>query len=265
VERNVERDHRPHPALGRALALALVALAFAADSHAIDAQKFRPLRSAASAMKVAAAHDPTVERFGELARQLATELLAAREIARSDEERALLLLYARAGLAYGDSLTLWREKLEVQRTDALSRDAPSVKPLVVRYDIPVDSRGTIQADAAIRSLWKVAAKALVKAELFYSGRLEERAAAVDAERRASAEAPAKKPPDARPATDEARRRALIEQVAEEFDHAEREAERPKPYQAEVGNWTCPRGYVLRQGRCLSDDEIARLPKVEIGR
>ena len=215
-------------------------------------------------MKVAAAHHVTYDRFGELARQLAAELLAAKEIAQSDEERALLLLYARAGLAYGDSLTLWREKLEVQHTDALSRDAPSVKPLVSRYEIPVAARGTIQADAAIHSLWVVAAKALSKAELFYAGRLDELAAAVDAERRGSASTPAKNPKDDRSAADEeARRRALMEQVAKEFDHAEREAERPKPYQAEIGNWTCPRGYVLRQGRCLSDDEIARLPKVEI--
>jgi hypothetical protein len=260
----VKRDHRPHPTLSRASALGLLAVTLAADVHAIDAQKFRALRSAASAMKVAAARNVTYDRFGELARQLAAELLAGQEIAQSDEERALLLLYARAGLAYGDSLTLWREKLEVQYTDALAKDAPSVQPLVSRYEIPVDARGTIQADAAIHSLWAVAAKALNKAELFYAGRLDELAAAVDAERRGSASTPAKKARDDRSAAEEvARRRALMEQVAKEFDHAEREAQRPKPYQAEIGNWTCPRGYVVRQGRCLSDDEIARFPKVEI--
>jgi hypothetical protein len=242
----------------------LAVLAATADAGAIDAQKFRSLRGAASAMKVAAAHHVTYDRFGELARQLAAELLASKEVARSDEERALLLLYARAGLAYGDSLTLWREKLEVQHADALSTDAPSVKALVARYDIPVDARGTIQADAAIHSLWRVAAKALNKAELFYSDRLDERAAAVEAERRASAASPPQKPRDDRRAqAEEARRRALIEQIAREFDDAEREAERPRPYEAAVGNWTCPRGYVLRQGRCLSDDEIARMPKVEV--
>ncbi len=258
----MKRDHRLHPMLWCALVLAL--LAAIADASAIDTQKFRPLRSAASTMKVAAAHNPTYDHFSELARQLAAELLAAKDIAQTDEERALLLLYARAGLAYGDSLTLWREKREVEHTDALSKDAPSVKPLVSRYEIPVDAQGTIQADAAIHSLWASAAKALSKAELFYSGRFDELAAAIDAERRASGAPPAKKPPDGqRAAEEEAHRRALIERVAKEFDHAEREAERPKPYEAEIGNWTCPRGYVLRKGRCFSDEEIARMPKVEI--
>jgi hypothetical protein len=262
VEHNVKRDHRPRATFWPALVLAL--LAATADASAMETQKFRSLRGAASTMKVAAARGVTYDRFGELARQLAAELLAAKDIARSEEERALLLLYARAGLAYGDSLTLWREKLEVQHTDALSKDAPSVSPLVARYEIPIDERGTIQADAAIHSLWRVAARALSKAEMFYAGRLDELAAAVEAERRASAaSSPSRPKDDERAAADEARRRALIEQVAREFDHAEREAERPRPYEAAVGNWTCPRGYVLRQGRCLSDDEIAGMPKVEI--
>src|SRR5262249_30091897 len=143
-------------------------------------------------------------------------------------DRALLLLYARAGLAYGDSLTLWREKAEVQHTNALSKDTPGVKPLIARYDLPVDAQGTIEAQAAIHSLWKSAAKDLAKAELFYSGRLEEIAIAVDAERRGSqsAQEPEPKPKkDRSAAEDAARRDALIEQVAREFDHAEREAER----------------------------------------
>jgi hypothetical protein len=260
----VKRVHRPHPTLASALALALLIAAFGADALALDTQKFRSLRAAASTMKVATAHDVTYGRFGDLARQLAAELLAVKETVQSDEDRALLLLYAQAGLAYGDSLTLWREKLEVQHTDALSEDAPDVKPLVARYDIPVDARGTIQADAAIHSLWKVATKALTKAELFHSGRVDELSASIEAERRGSASTPAKMPrDDHREAQDAARQSALIEQVAQEFDHAEREALRPKPYQAGVGNWTCPRGYVLRQGRCFSDEEIARMPRVEI--
>ncbi len=260
----MKRVHRPHPTLARALALALLIATFAADAIALDTQKFRSLRAVASTMKIAAAHDVTYDRFSELARQLAAELLAVKETVQSDEDRALLLLYAQAGLAYGDSLTLWRQKLEVQHTDALSKDAPDVKALVSRYEIPVDARGTIQADAAIHSLWKVAAKALTKAELFHSGRVDELSASIEAERRGSASMPTSKTTDDhREAEDAARQSALIEQVAQEFDHAEREAERPKPYQAAVGSWTCPRGYVLRQGRCFSDEEIARMPRVEI--
>ncbi len=246
------------------LAVAFVALAAATNARAFDPQKFRSLRAAASSMKVAAAHNVTYDRFGELARQLAAELLAVKDAARSDEDRALLLLYARAGLAYGDSLTIWREKVEVQHADALSKDTPSIQPLIARYDLPVDAPGTIQADAAIRSLWKSAAKGINKAELFYSGRVDEIALAVDAERRGSESSPNNEPKKERSAgEDAARRSALIERVAQEFDHAEREAERPRPYQAAIGNWTCPRGYVLRKGRCFSDEEIARMPKVEI--
>jgi hypothetical protein len=256
----VRRDRRFHW-----LAAALLALAAAAtEARAFDPHRFQSLRAAASTMKVAAAHDVTYDRFSELALQLAVELLAAKDAARSDEDRALLFLYARAGLAYGDSLTLWREKLRVQHTDALSKDAPSVKPLLARYDLSVDKEGTVTADGAIHSLWKQAAKTLAKAELFYSGRLEEIAVAVNAERRGS-ESPQEpqRKKERSAAEDAARQIALIERVAQEFDHAEREAGRPKPYEAAVGNWTCPRGYVLRRGRCFSDAEIARMPKVEI--
>jgi hypothetical protein len=259
TESNVKRHKHFHR-----LALALVALATVSNASAFDPHRFQSLRAAASTMKVAAAHNVTYERFGELARQLATELLAVREAARSDEDRALLLLYARAGLAYGDSLTLWREKDEVQHTNSLSKDAPGVKPLIARYDLPVDAEGTIEARAAIRILWKSAAKDLVKAELFYSGRVDEISIAVDAEQRGSA-SPQKPHPNDFPsaAQDAARRIALIERVAQEFDQAERETERPKPYQAVIGAWTCPRGYVLRKGRCFSDEEIARMPKMEV--
>jgi hypothetical protein len=164
-ESNVKRVRRLHW-----LATALLVLAAASEARAFDPHRFRSLRAAASTMKVAAAHNVTYDRFSELALQLAVELLAVKDAARSDEGRALLLLYARAGLAYGDSLTLWREKVEVQHTDALSKDAPSVKPLVVRYDLPVDAQGIVGADAAIHSLWKQAAKDIAKAELFYSGK-----------------------------------------------------------------------------------------------
>jgi hypothetical protein len=257
-ESNVKR----HPRFHR-LAVALVALAIS-NAAAFDPQSFQSLRAAASTMKVAAAHNVTYKRFSELARQLAIELLAVKDAARSGEDRALLLLYARAGLAYGDSLTLWREKAEVQHSNALSKDAPSVKPLIARYDLPVDAQGTIEAQAAIHSLWKSAAKHLAKAELFYSGRVDEISIAVDAEQRGSA-SPQKPEPNDFPsaAQDAARRIALIEQVAQEFDEAERETERPKPYQAVIGAWTCPRGYVLRKGRCFSDEEIARMPRMEV--
>ena len=258
----MKRDDRIRPTLS--LGAALLALVVATEARAFDPHRFRELRTAASTMKVSVARDVTYDRFRELAQQLAAELLAVKDAARSDEDRALLLLYARAGLTYGDSLTLWREKVEVQHADALSKDAPNVKPLLDRYDLPVDARGTVGADAAIHSLWKQAAKALAKAELFYSGRLEEIALAVDAERRGSELLQEPRPKRERSAAeDEARQTALIERVTQEFDHAEREAERPKPYQAAIGNWTCPRGYVLRQGRCFSDAEIARMPKVEI--
>ena len=261
-ERIVNGGHRTRPILS--LAAAFIALVAATDARAFDPPRFQPLRAAASTMKVAAVHNVTYDRFSELAQQLAAELLAVKDAARSDEDRALLLLYARAGLAYGDSLTLWREKVEVQHTDALSKEAPSVKPLIARYDLRVDTHGTVGADAAIHFLWKSAAKDLADAELFYSERLEEIAVGVDAERRGTESPQEPEPKKGRTTVDDAARQsALIDRVTQEFDHAEREAERPKPYEAAVGNWTCPRGYVLRQGRCFSDAEIARMPKVEI--
>jgi hypothetical protein len=53
-------------------------------------------------------------------------------------------------------------------------------------------------------------------------------------------------------------RQLAEQAA-----AERDAKRPKPYDAGGGNWTCPPGYVLWQGKCLSDEEVHG-PHIEMG-
>jgi hypothetical protein len=37
-----------------------------------------------------------------------------------------------------------------------------------------------------------------------------------------------------------------------------------PYDAGGGNWTCQRGYLLRDGKCLSDAEIPHHPVVELG-
>jgi hypothetical protein len=38
----------------------------------------------------------------------------------------------------------------------------------------------------------------------------------------------------------------------------------EPYEVETGLWTCPRGYVIRQGKCLSTEELAG-PKTEVSK
>jgi hypothetical protein len=212
-------------------------------------------------MKAATAPGVSYERFSELAAILAVELLSAKEKIDGEEDRQLVLLFAQAGLAYGDGLTLWRKKLE-QKSSQLPSTPPDVSPLVSRYRIDVDGEPGdehVDADSAIRLIWAAGNEALAKAELYYQER--ELAAVLEAESRADAERIAAE--KTRAAAEAAYQRAMAERVAEEFDRAEREAQRPKPYEAAVGNWTCPRGYVVRSGRCLSDEDIARLPKVEI--
>ncbi len=232
---------------------------------AAERQKFAALDRAASGIKAATARGVSYERFSELAMILAVELLDAKEKIDGEEDRQVVLLYAQAGLAYGDSLTLWREKVE-RKTSQLPSTSAEISPLVSRYRIAVDGEPGDQhldADSAIRLIWAAGNEVLHKAELRYSGRDRELAAVLEAESRAEAERIAAEQRHA--AAEAAHQRAIAEGIAEEFDRDEREAKRPKPFEAAAGNWTCPRGYVVRRGRCISDEEIAHIPKMEVGR
>jgi hypothetical protein len=232
---------------------------------AAERQKFAALDRAATGIKIATVTGVSYKRFSELAMSLAVELLNAKEKIDGEEDRRLVLLYAQAGLAYGDSLTLWREKVE-RNSSQLPSTLAEISPLVSRYRIVVDGEPGdehLDADSAIRLIWAAGNEALHKAELGYQGRDRELAAVLEAESRAEAERIAAEQRHAAAETEH--QRAMAERVAEEFERAEREAKRPKPFEATVGNWTCPRGYVVRRGRCLSDEEIAHLPKMEVGR
>ena len=259
--------------MNKIAAAALAALVTLLPSaHAVEQPTFEPLYRAAKAMEAAAVSDVSYERFSELAQRLATELLAAKDRVQSDEDRALVMLYAQAGLAYGDSLAFWREKIS-SSSAKLAASTPSIAPLVGRYAISTEGEA-VDADMAMRLIWVAAAKTLHKAELLHDGRADELVAVMDTEKRAEAETPKAVAAviDAEQADSEEQKRAaeadhqraMIERVAEEFARAERATKRPEPYEVSPGSWTCPRGYVVRRGKCLSDEEIARLPKVEIG-
>jgi hypothetical protein len=233
-------------------------------AHAIERRKFAALDRAARAMQGEMVRGVSYERFSELAKILAVELLGAKDKVDGEEDRQLVFLYAQAGLAYGDSLTLWREKIE-RKSPQVSSTSAHIAPLVSRYGIPVDGEPAaehLDADSAIRLIWRAGNKALRKAELRYEGRDRELAAVLEAEKRAEAKRVAA---EQRRAAEEAEhQRAMTERIAEEFDRAEREEKRPKPFEASVGDWTCPRGYVIRRGRCLTYEEAART-KVQMGR
>jgi nucleoid-associated protein YgaU len=244
---------------------ACAAICFPPKADAIERRQFAALHRAAKDMQGATVVGVSYSRFSELAKILAIELLAAKDRVGSEEDRELVSLYAQAGLAYGDSLTLWREKIE-RKSSQVSSTSPRITPLISRYRIPLGGASAadqVDADSAIRLIWTAGNKALRKAELRYDGREHELAAVLEAEKRAEAERAAAE--QSRAAEEAEHQRALTEQVAEEFDRAEREAKRPKPFEASVGNWTCPRGYVVRRGRCLADEEIARSPRAEMGR
>jgi len=247
--------------MNKIAAAALAALATLLPSaHAVDEPTFEPLYRAAKAMEAAAGSDVSYERFSDLAQRLATELLAAKDRVQSDEDRALVTLYAQAGLAYGDGLAFWREKISSSNAK-LPSSIPSIAPLVARYAISTEGE-VVDADSAMRRIWMAAAKTLHKAELLHDGRADELVAVMDTEKRAEAETPDSE--EEKRAAEADHQRAMIERVAEEFARAERAAKRPEPYEVSPGSWTCPRGYVVRRGKCLSDEEIARLPRVEIG-
>jgi hypothetical protein len=215
-------------------------LCCASGAYATDATKFAALDRAAKTMEEAAASGVSREKFGELALDFAAALLSAKDEVRDDEDLELLSLYARAGLAYGDSLTLWREKAD-RGTPHVPASLPNVAPLISRYAIPIEHASgaeTVDCDSAIPFLWATARKSISEATSLASRRALEEAE---------------------------HQRKLTEQVEEEFERSERPPERPRPFEASPGNWTCPRGYVIRGGRCLSDEEISRLPKVEMGR
>jgi hypothetical protein len=263
LERGVQRHprqsmnspmrQRNRNAVGPVVAAGFFALATAA--YAVDRAKFEPLHRAAEAMSAATASDASYERISELARAFAEALVASKDTVRSDEDRALLLLYAQAGLAYGDGLAFLREKA-ANRNGFVPASAPAIAPLVTRYAIatPEDD---VDTDSALRVIWATADEALRKAELLYEGRQEELAAIMGADHGGT-------PAPAARNEDEERQREMIQRIAAEFDHPEPQApKRPQPYEVTTGNWTCPRGYVVRHGECLSDQEIAHLPKVEV--
>jgi hypothetical protein len=211
----------------------------ASVGYATDSTAFAALERAAKTMEESAARGVSREEFGELGLDLAAALLSAKDEVRDEEDLQVLSLYARAGLAYGDSLTLWRAKTD-RGTSHVPASSPNVAPLVSRYAIPIEhpsGAGTVDCDSAIRFLWATARRALGEARSLSSRRALEEAE---------------------------HQRRLIEQVEEEFERSERPPARPRPFEAGVGNWTCPRGYVIRGGRCLSDEEISRLSKIEIG-
>ncbi len=235
-------------------ALVLLITASAEPAGAIDQRSFETLYRAAQAMDRAAVEGVPYDRFSELARNLATELVAAAGHIHGDDDRAFVLFCSEAGLAYGDSLTLWRMKL-ARSTRLVSARTREIAPLVARYRL-ASNADRIDVDAAIHTLWDAARKALRKAELLYQGRVDDLFALLEEEVNAQR---------SREAEEAEHQRAMIERVAEEFDRADAAAKRPEPYEVSPGNWTCPRGYVIRQGKCLSDEDIARLPKVEIGR
>ena len=249
--------------MNKIAAATLAALATLLPSaHAVDQPTLEPLHRAAKALEAAAASDVSYQRFSDLAQNLATELLAAKDHAQSEEDRALVMLYAQAGLAYGDGLAFWREKIS-RSSASLPSSTPSIAPLVARYAIATKGE-EVDADAAMRLIWAAAAKALHKAELLRRGRTEELVAIMDEDAEPAARPQPSDAEEEKRAAEAARQRALIERVAEEFAREERAAKRPAPYEVSPGSWTCPRGYVVRRGKCLSDQEIARLPKVEIG-
>ena len=248
--------------MNKIAAAALAALATLLPSaHAVDEPTFEPLYRAAKAMEAAAGSDVSYERFSDLAQRLATELLAAKDQVQSDEDRALVMLYAQAGLAYGDGLAFWREKISSSNAK-LPSSIPSIAPLVARYAISTEGE-VVDADSAMRLIWTAAAKTLHKAELLQDGRADELVAVMDTEKRAARPQLPDSEEEKR-AAEADHQRAMIERVAEEFARAERSTKRPEPYEVSPGSWTCPRGYVVRRGQCLSDEEMARLPRVEIG-
>ena len=130
-----------------AATLAALATLFT-SAHAVDQPTFEPLYRAAKAMEAAAVSDVSYERFSELAQRLATELLAAKDQVQSDEDRALVMLYAQAGLAYGDSLAFWREKIR-SSSAKLPSSTPSIAPLVARYALSTEGE-VVDADSAMR-------------------------------------------------------------------------------------------------------------------
>src|SRR5205085_9292370 len=109
---------------------------FCARMSAAEPRKFESLHAAAKALDEAVAQGASYDRSSELARDFANELVAARDKVETDEDRALLMLYARAGLAYGDGLSLWRDKIQSRESDTLTASSASIAPLIERYRIP---------------------------------------------------------------------------------------------------------------------------------
>lgn len=216
---------------------------------------------------------------GEPARELDDS--AARQLDRKEAERAAPTKHAigigseREGRAAAVVREFGLEQAARERAEAAQAAENAGETSAVANPLEATSRpheepARERDDSAARQLDRKEAEAAAppKQAIEIGSKREGQAAAVGGEfgpaQAARERAEAAQAAQLRARAEAERQRQLAAQISAEFDAAERDAKRPKPYEVSPGNWTCPRGYLLREGKCLSNDEIENGPRVEYG-
>jgi hypothetical protein len=103
----------------------------------IDRQKFEPLYRAAKDMESAQVVGITYQRFGDLLQNFGREVLIARDIAVTEEEKKLVQLYTESLGTLTDCFTLWTS--EIQQSPAfglaLRNFGGALDPIIHKYNL----------------------------------------------------------------------------------------------------------------------------------
>jgi hypothetical protein len=118
--------------------------------------------------------------LGTLLRELSTEILIARDTAKTDGDKALVNAYADVLLVYKDSLLVWKLQIDSAKYEWLEGQIPvdrSLAALAAKYNLTSsdvtpsfsgNSVTVIPADS-MQKIWEVAAEKSRHAALLYFG------------------------------------------------------------------------------------------------
>jgi hypothetical protein len=112
-------------------------------SSGIDKKKFEGTAKAAQAVQKAIDNQDSYLKCGELFDIFSNEVIALRDKVTGDKEQQLLKAYADLLIIYQDGFLLWEYKVESSRYTWIPEDRiylePTIKPLAIKYHLPVQS------------------------------------------------------------------------------------------------------------------------------
>lgn len=112
-------------------------------SSGIDKKKFEGAAKAAQAVRHAIDNQDDYLKSGELFDVFSNEVIALRDRVTNEKEQQLLKAYSELLITYQDGFLLWEYKVESSRYPWIPENRiylePKIKPLAIKYHLPVQS------------------------------------------------------------------------------------------------------------------------------